>query len=389
MAGFNEVSPWAQMTQQQLLDQQMAQNVAPYVQAPQAPQQLPQPSAPVMPFIQPQKTAKAPSPTAVTSRSDYDDLVKRLNEKGLDSLKGQAQGVQDQTEMLNLALGQRNGLDLSPLMALTDSWTGSNLQKGYSKPDPTALQGSLQTMQQALQKSKNDLSQNDIDLLKGQLGIESHRLDMQDREKDRQVQRSAIAAQKEVDAGLKAQKLSSDQLVKASNDLGHDDAFKEALKKQDEIDSFKSQVAQAQVNPLANNTLPMALVRQYVNRVSQPELTSAGGSKALLDRAEQAGKEMSSGTLTETNAKWMNDLNASMDKQNKQAIKGHIERHANVFSKVSGMPADDAADTISGGLYSKVLPPKLTDDDKAAIDWAKANPTDSRSAQILSLHGGG
>ena len=152
------------------------------------------PQAPSQMFTAPSPPppgSKAPSGShsgaiPMIDRSDYDELVGRLNEKGVNSLNQQQKGLDDQKSQILMALEhQDNKLDLSPLMALVDTWTGGNVSKGYSRPDYEQGNDTTRQLEAALQKGRNDMSGREVDLLKSQLGIESDRLSAQERSADR------------------------------------------------------------------------------------------------------------------------------------------------------------------------------------------------------------
>lgn len=128
------------------------------------------------------------NPNAQEARSKAEDqiysLLQQYSENPMDSdqrealskLKGLIGQYQDQPRD-GLA-----GMDLSPLAALTDSWTGSNLLAGYNRPETNAerLQTAMKDQNLLLQRT-NDLSNTQQGLLKTKiaalLGIEKANVD--------------------------------------------------------------------------------------------------------------------------------------------------------------------------------------------------------------------
>jgi hypothetical protein len=113
---------------------------------------------------------------APVSQSDYEQLAQRLNTKGIDSLRMQSQGVGDLEKLRNDMLQQGEvQTDLTPLMALVDSWStrskGNNAAT-YAKPTSgEERQSNLRQMQAQIQKAREGVSSQEMDLLKSQLGV--------------------------------------------------------------------------------------------------------------------------------------------------------------------------------------------------------------------------
>lgn len=76
----------------------------------------------------------------------------------------------------NKILEQAPQVDLSPLMALTDAWTGSQMAKSYHKPDSDLQrEAALAKISDQVSKSGKALSDNEINLLKTAINAESNR----------------------------------------------------------------------------------------------------------------------------------------------------------------------------------------------------------------------
>lgn len=79
-----------------------------------------------------------------------------------ESLKAQMAGLRGNEDRLNKFLGQAPQMDLSPLLSLTDAWTGSKMASGYKAP-MSAEEKSIADMkfQDLVQKQRGDLSQEE------------------------------------------------------------------------------------------------------------------------------------------------------------------------------------------------------------------------------------
>jgi hypothetical protein len=70
-----------------------------------------------------------------TDDSDIRALLDQLNKQGGTMAGDMQQGLGDKEQMLKAYLENvKPGVDISPLMALADTWYGGNLSKGYAKP---------------------------------------------------------------------------------------------------------------------------------------------------------------------------------------------------------------------------------------------------------------
>lgn len=142
------------------------------------------------------KASMRQTEVAPVSQSDYDDLVARLNNKGIESLKLQSEGIADLEQLRNSLLGQGDvQTDITPAMALMDSWSkrGGNSAESYTKP-PTGeeRQANLRGMQAQIQRAREGMSSQEMDLLKSQLGIAAQKEAAVERSEDRKLQRDAL-----------------------------------------------------------------------------------------------------------------------------------------------------------------------------------------------------
>jgi hypothetical protein len=101
----------------------------------------------------------------------YGQVVDRLNNSNLDALNQQQGGIDDQKKLIdNLKNSFQQKTNYAPLLALADSWTGSNLGKGYEAPETqTQRQTLIAQLQDHLQKSQQGLTDTQVKLMKDQL----------------------------------------------------------------------------------------------------------------------------------------------------------------------------------------------------------------------------
>lgn len=216
-----QASPWTSMlnTQPFLTEEEMlmAQNGMP-PQDPYAvdPSLFMPPESEAAPRAQPAPQMMASNAPEPVSKSNYDDLVKRLNEKGIQSLALQSDGIKNLEAQRGAIDAIPRQTDLTPLSNLLDQWTGQNITKGYKKPlTPEERNAMMLSLETGIQKSREGLSGNEIELLKSQLGIEASRQASEDRAADRKLSREALNASK----GLAAQDRKDKMILGAKQDL--------------------------------------------------------------------------------------------------------------------------------------------------------------------------
>ncbi len=87
----------------------------------------------------------------------------------LASFEQQRQGLSDEMAMLKKIAQTPDGLDLSPVAALVDQWTGSNFSKTYKKPDARARQIEDFGLNDKMLQRQQQLSSDQLGLYKAQL----------------------------------------------------------------------------------------------------------------------------------------------------------------------------------------------------------------------------
>lgn len=115
-----------------------------------------------------------------TSAEEFSNLIKRQTE----GLAGQREGVSKlESQIGELTKATDDGPNLAPLMAISDLLSGTKNLQNYKSPAMKAKEAKMQglALQMQLQKSKNDLTDKEIDLFKAQYQ------DSRDREKMKQM----------------------------------------------------------------------------------------------------------------------------------------------------------------------------------------------------------
>lgn len=185
--------------------------------------------------------------------------------------------------------------------------------------------------------------------------------------------------------------------------LQSDPDYKAATKGLSEIGLAKSQLAQARAgNAVAGNMMPVMVARLSTGgqRLNQQEIKMAGGSQAVGAKIDQAIQQMKDGTLTKENADFVDQLITASEKAEHDNLESVVNRHAIVRASNKGIDPDEAYRQLtgtkrnSGGLLQNQPQGLLQQGganphpmDSAAVQWAKQNPQDPRSAAILKANG--
>lgn len=137
-----------------------------------------------------------------------------------------------------------------------------------------------------------------------------------------------------------------------------------------------------------------------VGNLNQSEQEVWGGSQAWLDRAQQYINSAVSSELTDDNKRELRKVLGPFLKDATNSINTISDSSANRLAQVYNIPPDFAKSAY--GVIKKVTPrqeevmagkvdtPKkaeMSNEDKAAISWAKKNPKDPRAKKILEMHG--
>jgi hypothetical protein len=122
-----------------------------------------------------------------------------------------------------------------------------------------------------------------------------------------------------------------------------------------------------------------------VGTLTDQDVSVFGGSRAVLDRLQQAAQELATGTLTENNKKFMNQLADTFEKAGQRDLQDRLTVYAKQGTKRTKMSEDEVKETIRPDLVlqkQEQIKPSIAPKDQQALDWANKNPTDPRSIQI-------
>lgn len=123
-------------------------------------------------------------------------LFAQLAARSQAAMDAQKKGIGDLENQAKAYADMPTQTDLSPLMALADTWYGGNLQKGYKSPtNPEERIQQLYALQQGIQKARGGLSESEIAALKDQIQgrIKLKELEAMQAERDlKRTQASAI-----------------------------------------------------------------------------------------------------------------------------------------------------------------------------------------------------
>jgi len=138
-------------------------------------------------------------------------------------------------------------------------------------------------------------------------------------------------------------------------------------------------------NPVADNAIPtfMARASGEVGNLSEADKAPFGGSAALTQRIAQVAQRATTGALTADNRQFVKSLALVMSKSAKVRRSNMAKQYAKTYSKANKGKIEEAdiLDMLDEGTQ------QLSPEDQEAVDWARQNPNDPRSAQILKLHG--
>lgn len=352
-----------------------------------APQPLP--TAPT-PFPQARKSASmkdvsgvaAPSPI---SKSDYDMLVERLNAKGIDSLAMQQQGIDRQMKQADMAAAMPYQTDLSPLMNQLKAYTGNDF--GYKAPtSPEARMQMQQQLEGAIQKSRGEMSQAELQLLKSQLGIAQSAQELEVKAAEGEANRRSaekIAGMRVANTPGVAGKTLPAGVIEKYNDAQMAVGMASGLRglvstSADLMGPVKGKAGV--MNPYSEDQKKLIaefdLVRQKIGKMIE------GGVLRKEDEAKYARIMPTIEDLPEVAAQKAEKMEAML----KEDIARSMENYGKAGYKVGGFAEETAG-------YKKDLKDlkekKLTGEDADAMAWANANPNDPRAKEIKLRLGGG
>jgi hypothetical protein len=108
-----------------------------------------------------------------TQTSNLQDMINQLNARELDSLKQQGLTAESLRQKLGALEGKELPMDLTPLAALTDQWTGSNFSQTY-RPQETkqSRDAQVEKLRSQVLTAEQGLTAGEIDMLKNKVGMQ-------------------------------------------------------------------------------------------------------------------------------------------------------------------------------------------------------------------------
>lgn len=153
--------PQALQNQQQILEQATPKMAL----TPEMPAQPPQPQQEQIPQV-PLQGGMAPM--------SREDIINQLRLATEEDVKSQREGLKFAEQRLKEALEAPKEIDWSPLIALADQWSGSDLMSAYQRPQSKEKQ--IQALQEMVLKSRGQLSETQRRSLQDVLESEDRKL---------------------------------------------------------------------------------------------------------------------------------------------------------------------------------------------------------------------
>lgn len=292
-------------------------------------------------------------------------LLDQIGGQQLDGLKQQGLTVDALKKSLGDLEGKDLPLNLQSIAGLVDSWTGSHNAQ-YAAPSETAASRAeaVQKLRDTIAKTQQGMSQDEINLLKDRLTASYHSDESIQRGKDRQLQRDAINAQRDIAAGDKASKQDQNLLTHYQDQFNKDPVVLDASKKLAQNSETAQMLELARSNPAVRKTIAIDMAKAIVpSRLNETELKAFDGSGKATDRVNQAFQDMESGTLTDENYSYLKQMIDVMQQHDKRTLLDRTEHHARQYSANSGKDFTKAANDLTGGTYTPAEPstPKVGD----------------------------
>lgn len=290
-------------------------------------------------------------------------LGRNPDEQTYDAIQGQLQDAQQQAQqaaagsaLANLGVQknltmQEMPVDLTPLNALTDAWTGSQFAQSY-KPVET-VQGRramLQQLQNELSKTQQGMTEQQLQSLKAQL-------ETQGRREDRAMQLEGVKAQRDMAAAIRGQ-ARDDKLAEremkykrdAQDAWNKDPLAKEATAKFYEIEGVMTALQEAKTNPVLRGVLPARLAKLVEKGVmTDQDIARYSGSAAWASKFKQWVQQAEEGTLTDENLGYFTKLAEGFARDAEKAMNSRAALHAKQYANQTGKPVEQALYDITGG----------------------------------------
>lgn len=302
------------------------------------------------------------------AKQNYDQIQKKLQAYGQ-----QAQQLSAGSALSNLsyqkALNEQPvQTDLSPLMALADSWSGSKLAQSYTKPGDN--KDLLMKLRSELDKNNTGMSEQQVQLLKAQL-------ETQGRKEDREEQRDATRAQRETAAAIRDQgrndKLTEQRrkaLADAQDKWVKDPLAKEATDKYYQVSGVRNAIDEAATNPALKGIVPALIARLNEKGVlTDQDIARYSGNSAFAAKWKQYLQAADEGTITDENLALFRKVAENFADTAENTMRERAALHARQYANQTGDSPQQALSAITGGTFDPaILSPKAAKSTAPAVD---------------------
>jgi hypothetical protein len=290
----------------------------------------------------------------------YEQEMKKMLEQSRLDLKSQATsdremqqaGITETEAALRKYLAERpealSQLNLSPLLQLTDAWTGSRMAQGYKAPTTEAerelkvagLRDKLQTQKDRLSDNSMKAKQIDLMTLKEMADLENQ-------------QRARMDAKQSEQLGKWR-----DKLFTAYN---ADPVTKQANASLVGVDNSRQMLATGKpMSDVAFRTM-FATASGQKGAFSDFDIKQYGGSKAVKEAAERIWNKYTSGLeFSENDRKDFNAILQVMEDSNKKALKARAKYYSDSGARRSGFPAQTLMEDLMPGESLQQSAPELS-----------------------------
>lgn len=351
-----------------------------------------QPSPGDMGAFEPQMPL-TPSPASRSgpAKPTYRDFLLQQREAEEAAAELMRQRAQPSRELMSALAGQETQVDLSPLAALVDQWSGSSLARGYQKPESGGERlRTLQGVAGDIDRRELGAEQAEVEALRRfvQGNFQADQTDADQAYKNQmlglQREQNAISAAKA--GAAKPGKTLGDSSV--ANYTSSQGAIKMAGDLQKTITNYAKLMGPAEGKKAmwpwneGHKTLQgeFDLVRQKIGKMIEGGVLRAEDEKkyvkilpTITDTPQVAIEK-----ARKMEAMLKVDLGRYMENYGRAGydVSGFADQTAQYQREAAGALSQNAPSPAGGG-----------DSDSQAVAWAKANPGDPRSARILQLNG--
>jgi hypothetical protein len=379
-ATFNDAPP----TQQQIT---MASETAPQAKT-QTPTQPPTEAEVGAALRDPASNIKTFQNYQTNKSADIQALLDQLNAQGGRSVDAQRRGLGDQEALLKNYLDNvKPGVDLSPLMALADTWYGGNLAKGYKAPiSGQDIMNTQRGLMGDAQKSRLGVTEAEGDRLKQELMGRLKLRELEAMELEKRLKRETLQDLTNKNKDYKEDKFTYEQRRNFTKDYG------ETLNAMADVNTdaigIKRILAASDGVPVVNSELlsRAASLASFYNQSRAKLGALSGPDKSMIDNALMVSNEISGMFANRLKGTSKEKIIAKMEELiniNDQVMKT-IDKQQKILSPVTQPVMDEYLNNynqrkiMAGGVSSTTTDKpvdKMTDDEVRAAYNAKFGVT--------------